>query len=116
MQESPPDPRAVYVIARMGPAGVPLLNAALTNEMLAVRLQARLCLEMVRTNGVLLCGESGVGPAPGTFARRLTEMNLLTLKASWAERAARDPGMFGGWDGTGRPVPVVPGEWEEGKR
>ena len=32
LHENPPDPRVPYVIARIGPEGLPLLRQALTNE------------------------------------------------------------------------------------
>jgi hypothetical protein len=86
--DNPPDPRAVYVGARMGPAGLAFVSSALTNGERAVRLQARICLELVRTNAALM------GLEAGSFESRCTRMNHLVLAAALEEnRAGRPEGL-----------------------
>jgi hypothetical protein len=91
LRETPPDPRAVYVVARIGPAGLPLLTRALTNEERLVRLQGRLCLEMIKTHSELLYGEIGFGPEAAIFERRMCEFNARTLRTVFEEYRAQHP-------------------------
>ncbi len=91
LRERPPDPRAVYVVARIGPVGLPLLASALTNEERVVRLAARLCLEMIKTHSSLLYGEVGSGPEAATFERRLCQFNVLTIQSAFREYRSQHP-------------------------
>ena len=49
LQENPPDPRVLYVAARIGPASIPLLSRCLTNGIpdaaKLIRTEAKICLQ-----------------------------------------------------------------------
>ena len=91
IRSKPPDPGALYVVARIGPAGMPLLNAALTNEEHVIRLEARVCLEMVRTHAELLYGDFTTGTNAACFDRRICEFNLKILRGSFEDYRAQHP-------------------------
>jgi hypothetical protein len=75
MKESPPDPEALYVIARTGEAGLPIVKNALTSEEKILRMEAQVCLELVQTHSDLLFGEVGSGSDAATFHRRICLFN-----------------------------------------
>src|ERR1022692_539786 len=56
LREKPPDTRALYVVARIGPAGLPVLTKAMTNKVNVLRVEARVCLEMIKTHSEALYG------------------------------------------------------------
>jgi hypothetical protein len=58
LQEVPPVPQVLYVAARLGEAGEPLLRRALTNEERVIRLEASICLEMIKERSDLLYPEA----------------------------------------------------------
>ena len=70
LHEDPPDPRALYVAARLGPAGMPLLTTCLTNTNKLLRLEARVCLDMMSSHSELLYPKIPVGPDAPSFNRR----------------------------------------------
>ena len=86
LEEHPPDPRALYLVARIGDAGVPLLERSLTNtassESKLLRLEARCCLELIRTRSPVLYPDLESGPDAAHFQRRLCEFNLKVLNAA----------------------------------
>ena len=97
LQENPPDPRVLYVVARMGPSGLPILERALTNAEKILRLEARVCVEMIRTRSDLLYRDIGSGPDAAIFERRLCQFNLRTLQAGFEDYRAQHPEqVFGG--------------------
>jgi hypothetical protein len=91
LRENPPDPRALYVVARIGPAGLPVVKRALTNEVKMLRLEARVCMEMIRTHSEWLYGDTGFGPDAAIFDRRICEFNLKTLQAAFEDYRAEHP-------------------------
>jgi hypothetical protein len=91
LREDPPDPQALYVIARIGPAGLPLLTRMLTNDVKILRLEARVCMEMIKSHSASLYGSIGFGPEAATFERRICEFNVKTLTAAFKEYAAQHP-------------------------
>jgi hypothetical protein len=91
LRERPPDPCAVYVAARIGSAALPLLTRALTNDAQVVRLQARLCLDMMKAHDELLCPKIASGPEASSFERRCCELNLRTLQRAFRQYRAQHP-------------------------
>lgn len=91
VREDPPDPRALYVISRMGPVGLPVLRMALTNENRHVRLQAAVCMEMTYSQTGLPPSSGASEPDAGTFQRRICEFNLRMLKAALRQYATQHP-------------------------
>jgi hypothetical protein len=85
MKENPPDPRALYVIARTGEAGLPILTNALTSEEKIIRVEAQVCLQLVRTHSELLFGEVASGTDAATFQRRLCRFNLEVLQLAFRQ-------------------------------
>jgi hypothetical protein len=91
LRQDPPDLSALYVIARIGPAGVPLLTESLTNEVKAVRLSAQVCLEMMSSHSEILYPNIPVGPDAPSFDRRICEFNLKVLQAAFQEYSKEHP-------------------------
>lgn len=91
--ENPPDTRALYVVARIGPASIPLLTKLLNNEDKRVRLESKLCLEMLNTRSELLYPRIPAGPDAPSFDRRLCVFNTKTLQHAFKEYHASHPEM-----------------------
>ena len=91
MAENPPDPRALYVIARTGKAGLPVVRGSVTNQEKILRLEARICLEMVETHSPLLYGDIGSGPDAAPFQRRICLFNAEVLHAALRDYQAQHP-------------------------
>ena len=89
LHENPPDPRAPYVIARIGPEGLPLLRQALTNENRVVRVEARVCLEMFNSRSEVLFPRDAMDVA--SFDRRICEFNLRMVNAGFQEYKRQHP-------------------------
>lgn len=94
IHEDPPDPRVPYVVARIGPAGVPLLLGMLTNDVKILRLEARVCMDMLTNHSATLYGDIGLGPDANLFERRLCEFNSRTLRAAFEEYRALHPEQY----------------------
>ena len=89
LHENPPDPRVPYLIARIGPEGLPLLRQALTNENRIVRTEARVCLEMFNSRSeALFPGDAIDAPS---FDRRICEFNLRMVRAAFEEYKRQHP-------------------------
>lgn len=108
LHENPPDPQALYVAARIGPASIPILTAALTNEEKLVRLEAQLCLEMLNSRSELLYPRIPVGPEAPSFNLRICEFNVRILQSSFKEYQARHPEMNLPNDVNQTPPPSLP--------
>jgi len=108
LHETPPDPQAIYVVARIGPASIPLLTTSLTNEEKLVRLQAKLCLEMLNSRAELLYPRIPVGPDAPSFRLRLCEFNLKVIHGAFREYKANHPGMELPNDVNQTPPPSLP--------
>jgi hypothetical protein len=97
LNEDPPDPRALYVIARIGQAGLPLLTQSLTNsfskEAKLLRLQARACLDMMKSNSETLYPKVEFGPDCSNFDRRICAFNTKVLAAAFQDYRAQHPEM-----------------------
>lgn len=111
LHDDPPDPRALYVAARIGPAGVPLLTKSLTNEVKVVRLSAQVCLDMMSSCSEVLYPKIPVGPDAPSFERRIVEFNLKVMKAAALEYGKEHPELnfptnFNALPPTSLPVPV----------
>jgi hypothetical protein len=89
LHENPPDPRAPYLIARIGPDGLPLLRQALTNENRLVRMEASVCLEMLNSRSEILFPSDGTDVA--SFDRRICEFNLRMVNAGFQEYKLQHP-------------------------
>jgi len=108
LKNDPPDLCALYVAARIGPAGVPLLRSSLTNEVKAVRLAAEVCLDMISSHSEVLYPSIPVGPDAPSFDRRRTEFNLKVMQAAFEGYKKEHPEMGfpnGQFD---KPPPVLP--------
>jgi hypothetical protein len=83
LQESPPDPDVLYIVARMGEAGNPVLRRAGTNEEKLIRWEAAICLNMP---------EHLNAPSAGAdLNRRLCEFHLRIMRASFQEYVRLHP-------------------------
>lgn len=89
LHENPPDPRLPYVIARIGPEGLPLLRQALTNENRIFRTEARVCLEMFNSRSIVLLPGASMDAA--SFDQRICEFNLQMLNAAFKEYQRQHP-------------------------
>jgi len=91
LHEDPPDPAALYIATRIGPAGVPLLTTCLTNSSKFLRLEAGVCLDLMNSHSEVLYPQIQVGPdAPG-FSRRFCEFNLKMAQAAAQVYRAEHP-------------------------
>ncbi|MDB6018859.1 MAG: hypothetical protein JWR19_3348 [Pedosphaera sp.] len=88
LHEKPPDYRALLVLGRFGPEGVPALTRALTNDEKVIRLGARVCLEMRQAHSEIL---SPRNLEQADFGRRICMFNLKILQASFQEYRAQHP-------------------------
>ena len=91
LHEDPPDTQALYIAARIGPAGVPLLTNSLTNKNKLVRIQAQICLDMMSSHSVVLYPLISTGPNEPSFESRWCSFMSLTLKATVKEYQATHP-------------------------
>jgi hypothetical protein len=103
LHENPPDPRAPYLIARIGPEGLPLLRQALTNKNGIVRTEARVCLEMFNSRSEALFPADGMDVS--SFDRRICEFNLRMVRAGFQEYKRQHPEEFLLRDITDMPPP-----------
>lgn len=108
LQDDPPNTRALYVAARIGPASVPLLTRSLTNEVKVVRLQAQICLDMMSSHSEVLYPKIPVGPDAPSFDRRICEFNLKTVQAAVKEYKANHSEMELPNDVNQTPPPSLP--------
>jgi hypothetical protein len=81
LHEKPPDPRAALVLARLGPNGIPALTRALTSDEKAVRLSARVSLDMIESHSEILFPTS---LKVDGFDARICAFNLEMLHAAFA--------------------------------
>lgn len=95
LDEKPPDPQALYVVARIGPQGLPVLYRALTNstssEAKLLRLEAEVCFEMLKTHSAILFPRVESGPDASFFDRRICEFNSMILRAAAKDYRSRHP-------------------------
>ncbi len=91
LHEDPPDTQALYIAARIGPAGVPLLTNSLTNKNKLVRIQAQICLDMMSSHSVVLYPLISTGPDAPSFESRWFSFMVLTLKATVKEYQVTHP-------------------------
>jgi hypothetical protein len=91
LQDDPPDVRALYVAARIGPEGVPLLTESLTNEVKAVRLSAQICLEMMSSHSDVLYPKIPIGLNAPSFDHRIVKFNMKLLQAAFKEYKKEHP-------------------------
>jgi hypothetical protein len=94
LQDDPPDSQALYVAARIGPAGVPLLTKFLNSTNKLLRLQAQTCLDMMNSHSEVLYPKIPVGPDAPSFDRRICEFNLKIMHAAFEEFEAAHPEGF----------------------
>lgn len=111
LHDNPPDVRALYVAARIGPAGVLLLTKSLTNEVKIVRLSAQVCLDMMSSHSEVLYPRISVGPDAPSFECRIVEFNLKVMQAAAIEYGKEHPELnfptnFNALPPTSLPVPV----------
>ena len=111
MLENPPDPRVIYVAARIGPASIPLLTKCLTNEVSGeaklIRMEAKVCLEMLNTRAELLYPKIPVGPDAPSFNLRICEFNVKLMSEAAKKYRREHPEMLHG-DLTAPPPPRLP--------
>jgi hypothetical protein len=82
LHESPPDPRAPYVIARIGKAGEPVLRQAFTNDEKFIRMAAHVCLNPTNL--------SSASEVTG-FDRRICEFNVKMMSMAFQEYLREHP-------------------------
>ncbi len=108
LRENPPHPHALYVVARIGPAGLPILTKALTNESRVLRLEARVCLDMMKTNTEAFDNDAGDGTFATTFDGRTCSFNVRVLGAALKDYQAQHPNQALPGNTDGRPPPSLP--------
>ena len=106
LHETPPDPRAPYIFARIGTAGVPYLNQALTNNERAIRMGARACLDALNSPSDPLFPPPG--QVPSNYDRRGCEYNLRILQAALRDYRRQHPEMDSPNNFTDTPPPRLP--------
>jgi len=109
LHQTPPDPQALLVLARLGPDAVPALTRALTNDEKAIRLGARVCLNMLQSHSGPAFPKAG---QDAEFMRRTCEFNQRVLKAAFEDFRARHPEQF---STDGMPRPSLPPGFEPPK-
>ena len=97
LNENPPDSQALYVIARIGSVGLPVLYKSLTNsssvENKLLRLEARVCLEMIETHSEVLFPRLEFGPDAAFYDRRICEFNNMVISAASEDYRSNHPEM-----------------------
>lgn len=91
LHENPPDQRALLVIVRIGPEGVPVLTSALTNDERIVRVAARTCFDMMPSNSPVLFPRT---LEQADFLRRNVQFNLMMMGEALKEYRAQHPDEF----------------------
>jgi len=91
LHQSPPDHRALIVLARIGPEAVSVLNRALTNDTRVIRMGARVCLDGMRSHSDLVFPKT---PEDADFMRRSCEFNLKMLQSAFQEYRSQHPEQF----------------------
>ncbi len=107
LDENPPDPQVLYVVARMGPIGAPLLNKCLTSTNKFLRLEAQVCFELIQDHSEVLYPHIPVGPDAPSFQKRTCEFNVKILQASLKIYTAEHPGNFSADSNSYYPPPSV---------
>jgi hypothetical protein len=102
LRETPPDPRALLVLARIGPEASPALTRALTNDEKVIRHGARVCLDLMQTNAAFLAPKTA---EDAEFMRRHCQFNLMVIRSAFEEYRAQHPEEF---SDEGMPRPVLP--------
>jgi hypothetical protein len=108
VQQDPPDLQALYVIARIGPAGLPFLTESLTNQVKAIRLAAKVCLDMMNSHSEMLYPQISAGPEAHGFDRRLVKFNLEITRAAYLEYCIQHPEMNSPTNLPDLPPPSIP--------
>lgn len=108
LHENPPDPGALYVIARIGPAGVPVLSKYLHSDVTILRLEANICMDMIASHSEILYPKIPVGPEAPNFNRRICEFNLQVMHAAYLEYRKEHPEMNSPPDSQSVPPPSIP--------
>ena len=97
LDERPPDPSALYVVARIGPQGLPVLYRALTNstssESKLLRLEARVCFDMLKSRSEALFPKVESGSDASCYDRRICEFNSKVLQAAYRDYRSEHPEM-----------------------
>src|SRR4030095_1596285 len=95
VERNPPDPDALFIAARIGESGLPLLKKSLTNstaqEFKVIRTGARVCLDMMESHSPGLYPAPGPDPSSSEFMSRNCLFHAAILKASWSEFIAQHP-------------------------
>jgi hypothetical protein len=105
LHQSPPDHRALLVLARIGPEAVPVLNRALTNDTRVIRMGARACLDGIRSHSNLVFPKT---PEDADFMRRSCEFNLKMVQGAFLEYRSQHPEQFLPDSIDSRPPPSLP--------
>jgi len=91
LDDDPPDPQVLYVAARMGPAGAMILNCCRNSTNKLLRLETRVCFDMIRSHSEVLYPPIPVGPDAPSFHRRICEFNVKVLQAAFENYKAEHP-------------------------
>lgn len=91
LHESPPDHRALMVLARTGPEALPALTRALTNDEKVIRHGAQVCLNLLHAHDEFLTPKTG---EDAEFMRRGSQFDLMLLRAAFEEYRAAHPEQF----------------------
>jgi len=109
VEENPPDPQVLYVVARMGPAGAPLLNRCLTSTNNFLQMEAKVCFDLIQSHSEVLYPQIPVGPDAPCFNRRICEFNIKMMQAALKKYRAEHPEHFSpNQEVDSPPPPVVP--------
>ncbi len=104
LQKDPTTAQALYLVARMGPDGLPVIKRCLNSEEKLLRLNAKACVELIDNHSEILFPSHKAGPEYADISRRLTQYNLKVLQASFREHQAANPDAWV----NGMPRPMLP--------
>ena len=110
LHETPPDARALIVLARLGPDAVPVLIKGLTNNDRVVRLGSRASLDMLQDHSEILFPKTA---QDAEFARRTVGFNSKLLLASFQDYKATHPEEF---LSNGMPRPNLPSDYNSTRK
>lgn len=81
LDDDPQNPTTIYVIARIGPAGVPIIKKYLGRDDNPLGTEANVCLEMINSHSEVLYPRILTGPEAPNLLRRVSEFNLKLVHA-----------------------------------
>lgn len=89
MNTNPPNPSAPYLVARIGPQGVPTLKRGLTNESNAIKWESEICLAALKEHSKFVFPD--FDDVENRYFQRRCELNMKVLGMAWEKYRAQHP-------------------------